>query len=87
MVDLESVVNSMPEHKLTLLPALKILVDLEVFSQLAHLNTSRMVDERMDSDVDEDTLAKEIREARQTNRILFGLQETARKLTEGMENA
>jgi hypothetical protein len=82
--DLESVIDTMPDLKHELLPALKILVDAGVFSKLAHANANQLVDGRMDSD-DEAALAKEIRDIRQTNRILLGLEESARQLTKGIE--
>lgn len=87
MVDLESVVNAMPEEKrFVLLPALKILADTGLFSAYARANKNQLVDERMDSD-DEAALASEIREMRQTNRIILGLEESAKLLTKGIEDA
>lgn len=83
-MDLESVINALPEKKQQLLEALKVLADAKVFSLLARANANQLVNERMDSD-DDDALTKEIREHRQTNRILLGFEESARELTKGME--
>lgn len=86
MVNLESVIDDKPEKRQQLLEALKILVDEKVFSLLARANANQLVHERMD-DGDEVALAKEIREQRQTNRILLGLEESAKELTKGMNDA
>lgn len=85
MVDLESIISKMPSQD-KLLTALKILVDAGVFSALARANANQLVDRRMDSE-DETALVKEIRDIRQTNRILLGLEESARQLVKGIENA
>lgn len=85
---LDSIINSpeLADRKLKLLESLKVLVDAEVFSRLARQNANQLVDGRMDSD-DESAIAKEVREIRQTNRILLGLEESAKQLTEGFNNA
>lgn len=85
MVDLEAIISRTDgtnQHEI--LHALKILVTHNVFGQLAHLNANQLVEGRMDSD-DEDALVKEVRDIRQTNRILLGLEESARQLTKGIE--
>ena len=84
--DLESILETIPDKKHEVLPALKILVDAGVFSALARANANQLVEGRMDSD-DEVALAKEVRDVRQTNRILLGLEESAKQLTKGIENA
>lgn len=66
-----------------LLPALRILANSGLFSALARANANQLVEGRMDSD-DEVALAKEVRDVRQTNRILLGLEESAKQLTKGM---
>lgn len=86
MSDLDSIINSMPEKKHELLAALKVLVDNRVFSLLVRAKANQLVNERMDSE-DEIALAKEVREHRQTNRILLGFEETAKQLTKGMNDA
>lgn len=86
MNDLQSIVNSMPDSKLELQKAFKILADNRVFSLLARANANQLVDERMDFE-DEVALAKEVRDHRQTNRILLGLEESAREIAKGIENA
>lgn len=86
MVDLDSIIESMPEWKHKLLPALKILADSKLLSAIARANANQLVDGRMDSE-DEAAVAKEVREHRQTNRILLGLEDSARELTKGIENA
>lgn len=83
-MDLKALIETMPERKRQLLEALKILVDAELFSQLARANTNQLVDGRIDS-ADELALVKEIREHRQTNRILLGFEESAKQLTKGIE--
>jgi hypothetical protein len=62
--------------------ALKVLVDAEVFSLLARANSNQLVDGRMDSE-DEPALVNQIRECRQTNRILLGFEESATSTNEG----
>ncbi len=85
-LDLDSIVERLPgEQKIAVLPALKILVDVGLFSALARANANQLVDGRMDSE-DEVALAKEVRDTRQTNRILLGLEESAKQLTKGMED-
>lgn len=83
-MELKALIDTMPERKQQLLEALKILVDAQLFSQLARANTNQLVDGRMDSG-DESALVKEVREHRQTNRILLGFEESAKQLTKGME--
>jgi hypothetical protein len=84
--DLESIVSALPpDQQHRALPALKILVDVGLFSALARANANQLVEGRMDSD-DEVALAKEVRDVRQTNRILLGLEESARQLTKGIED-
>jgi len=84
--DLESIVSALsPDQQHRALPALKILVDVGLFSALARANANQLVEGRMDSD-DEAALAKEVRDVRQTNRILLGLEESARQLTKGIED-
>ena len=84
MVDLESIVKNMPARE-KLLPALKILADSGLLTAYARANANQLVEGRMDSD-DEAALAKEVRDVRQTNRILLGLEESARQLTKGMDS-
>lgn len=86
MDNLESIIKSMPEKRQQLLEALKILVDAKIFSLLARANANQLVDGRMDSD-DEDTVVSQVRECRQTNKILLGFEESAKQLTKGIENA
>jgi hypothetical protein len=69
-----------------LLEALKVLVDTKVFSLLAHANANQLVDGRMDSD-DEASVVSQVRECRQTNKILLGFEESADQLTKGIEDA
>jgi hypothetical protein len=86
-LDLEHFVNQLDEEKRQkLLPALGILVEVGMLSALARVNMNQLVDQRMDSE-DEAALAKEVREVRQTNRVLLGLEESAKQLTKGIENA
>lgn len=86
-LDLEAFVNQLDhEKRQKLLPALAILADVGMFSALARANGNQLVDGRMDSE-DEVALAKEVREVRQTNRVLLGLEESAKQLTKGIENA
>ncbi|MGL5935884.1 MAG: hypothetical protein ACRCZI_09720 [Cetobacterium sp.] len=85
MNDLKSVINELPgEYPLKVLPALKILVDAGLFKAVARANGNQLVEGRIDSD-DEAALIKEIRETRQTNRVLIGFEESARQLTKGIE--
>lgn len=86
MSNLESILNLMPEKKHQLLEALKILVDAKVFSLLARANANQLVDGRMDSD-DEVALVSQVRECRQTNKILLGFEESAHQLTKGLDDA
>lgn len=84
--DLESIVKALPgEAQIVVLPALRILVDNGILSALARANGNQLVEGRMDSE-DEVALAKEVRDVRQTNRVLLGLEESARQLTKGMSN-
>lgn len=83
MVDLEQVIRENdPMNRAEILGALEILVTHNVFGRLAHLNRNHLVDSRMDSE-DDVALTKEIREVRQTNRVLLGLEASAKQLTEG----
>lgn len=86
MADLSAIIESMPDRKQQILEALKILVDVKMFTLLARANANQLVDGRMDSE-DEDALVKEVREHRQTNRILLGFEESARQILKGHENA
>jgi hypothetical protein len=86
MGSLESLINSMPEKRQQLLEALKVLVDTKVFSLLARAKANQLVDGRMDSE-DEPALISQIRECRQTNKILLGFEESASQLTKGMDDA
>ena len=86
MDNLQTIINSMPDSKFELQKALKVLVDTQLLSKLARANANQLVDQRMDSD-DEIALLKEIREQRQTNRILIGLEESARDIVKGIEDA
>ena len=84
MVDLDSVIGSLtPEWQHKLVPALKILAESKLLTACARANSNQLVDGRMDSD-DEAAIANEVREIRQTNRILLGLEESARELTKGI---
>lgn len=86
MVDLETVIRALPgDQQFKTLEALKILVDFKVLSLFARANGNQLVEMRMDSS-DEDALVREIREVRQTNRVLLGLEESAKQLTKGMED-
>lgn len=85
MVDLESIVNTLPGDTHKLLSALKILADSGLMTAYARANGNQLVDGRMDSD-DEAALAKEVRDVRQTNRVLLGFEESAKQLTKGMTN-
>jgi hypothetical protein len=85
MDNLQAIIDSKLHVKHELLAALKILVDEQVFTLLARANANQLLDQRMDSE-DEVALAKEIREHRQTNRILLGFEATARELTKGNDN-
>lgn len=82
MVNLESIVQQMPRQE-ELLPALKILADSGLLTAYARANANQLVDMRMDSD-DEVAIAKEVRDIRQTNRILLGFEESARQITKGI---
>jgi uncharacterized membrane protein len=83
--DLKLVIESLPVDQIKVLLAFKILVESGVFTALARANANHLVDRRMDWE-NESEIAKEIREIRQTNRILLGLEESARQLTEGMKD-
>jgi hypothetical protein len=86
-LNLESYVNGIGEEaRQRLLPALVILADMGLFSALARANGNQLVEDRMDSE-DEVALAKEVREVRQANRVLLGLEESAKHLTKGIERA
>lgn len=74
------------EYRITVLPALKILVDSGLLSLVARANTNHLVDNRMDCESEEE-IVNEVRKVRQANRILLGLEESARELTKGIENA
>lgn len=87
MVDLGSCLASVPElNRGKVLEALKILADAEIFTRLARMNANQLVENRIDSS-EEGDLVREIREVRQTNRVLLVLEESARELTKGMDNA
>lgn len=87
MADLKRIIENLPvETRIKVLPALKILVDAQLFSLIARANANQLVDGRMDSD-DEAAILKEIREHRQTNRILLGFEELVRDITKGIEDA
>jgi hypothetical protein len=84
MPDLESVIKQYyPDQQIELLLALKIIADAGLFSACARASTIQLVSERMDSE-DEVAIVKEVRNIRQTNRILLGLEESALQLTKGL---
>jgi len=84
MIDLAFVINRMDTgNRVEVLSALKILVEHNVLGQVAHTNMNQLVDNRMDSE-DEVAIVREVRETRQTNRVLLGLEESARQLTKGI---
>lgn len=85
MVDLESIVNKLPVDQFKLLTALKILVDSGLIKAITRANGNQLVDARMDSE-DEAAIAKEVRDVRQTNRVLLGFEESARELTKGLSD-
>ena len=85
MVDLESVIKELSGDTHQLLSALKILVDSGLMSAYARANGNQLVDGRMDSD-DEAAIAKEVRDVRQTNRVLLGFEESAKQITKGISN-
>jgi hypothetical protein len=87
MDDLKRIIDTLPvETKIKVLPALKILADSKLFSLIARANANQLVDGRMDSE-DELAIVQEVREHRQTNRILLGFEELVRDLTKGIEDA
>jgi hypothetical protein len=85
MVDLESVIKELPGDTHQLLSALKILADSGLMSAYARANGNQLVDGRMDSE-DEAAIAKEVRDVRQTNRVLLGFEESAKQITKGISN-
>lgn len=85
MIDLESTIASMPEKRHEIMDALKVLVDTKLLSKAVQWSANQLIDKRMDWE-DSDAILKEIREQRQTNRILLGFEESAREITKGMTN-
>ena len=85
-LDLDSLLKGMdPGERFSVLPAIKILVEHRVFTRMAHANMNQLVENRLDFE-DEAAVVKEIRETRQTNRILLGLEESAKQYLEGMKD-
>lgn len=86
MVDFDSFLRETDDaQKHEVIHALKILVRHGVLGRLASMNANQLVEGRMDSE-DEDALVKEIRDIRQTNRILLGLEESARQILKGIDS-
>lgn len=86
-MELDRIIAELPvDIRVKILPALKVLVDAQLFSLIARANANQLVDGRMDSE-DEAAIVKEVREHRQTNRILLGFEELVRDITKGIENA
>ena len=86
-MELNQIIEALPvETRVKVLPALKVLVDAKLFTLIARQNANQLVDGRMDSD-DEAAVVKEIREHRQTNRILLGFESLIADITKGIEDA
>ena len=86
MVNLDTLLDDLElGARVKVVEALEILVTHEVFVKWATMNMNRLVAGRTDSD-DEVAIAKEVRDIRQTNRVLLGLHESARQLFKEQSN-
>ena len=81
----KEIFDQLPEDvRVKILPCLKVLADSGLLSLIARANANHLVDGRMDSDPE--VIAKEVLEVRQANRILLGLEASAKEMTKGIEN-
>ena len=85
MIEKELIDQLPPEIRVKMLPCLKVLAESGLLSLIARAKANHLVDGRMDSS-DPEAIAKEVLEVRQANRILLGLEESAREITKGTEN-
>jgi len=82
--DFSQIIKELPGDTDKIIGALKILAECGIFTAMSRKNMNRLVDGRVDSDVGDVELAQEIREVRQTNRVLLSLEESAHQITKGM---
>lgn len=84
MTNIESVLHEFdPAEREKIVQALGILVEAGFMTRLIRLNKNQLVDGRMDWE-DQTAVEQEVRDIRQTNRVLLSFQESARQITEKM---
>lgn len=80
MIDMESALKEIPPELLpNVIPALQILVESGLIAHMVRLNKNQLVDGRTDFD-DDEAIHKEVRDIRQTNRVLLGFEESAKEI-------